>query len=1342
MKKITTFLIMSVLCCSSVFAQTMVETELPTDKMVRIGTAQAEMVPGKWYFVHNTRPVDGQATNPDNFALVGGIPNTIGGFVEDKGTTQVGLSSLTTVESAMSDEGVSIEEYKSRIVRFVAVEGKEGAFNVQFGTGNWFSAAPADGTVSNNQYIAGLAGEYNFYLVKNVEGEPNTAGRFAWNKYNMGSRVDVNKKATLVTFWSSGELTSENLDNKTHLEERGDAGIVGNNVWQIYDIEVLGEVDHYQQAVNSLVGLSVEITSIEEGQFLFDLIDGINVGNSYGNYKKEYVDAFLALNEEVEELMYSYELDGIDALKEKYPTADDIISLTNNYRKAYNDVINNKVPTSLINVASGYYTINSMMEWFENVTDTVFYTQEQADSVNNANGFTEGVEGYVVAGDVLGTVTNKIVAPIKSLCSRDNNGKRQVAWGTKEPKADYLWKIEAVEGKPTEYRLINMFDGTTFTSIATSTNVPLVSNDTATVCFDWREDNAVAPFTGDSVTSFSIRCSNQAEGGSIYAHCGGHASGAGKQGWIVGWSDAPATRWYLSSVDEATANQWIAEGDVSAQFAAKISKADSIASVVSAQILIAKDESSNVSEADSVVTDPSQFYSNKTVIDGTNGLPAAVTTPEETYALLIDGNSNTYWVSDWQNAAPKHTHYLQVEAPETFDGVYAVKLLRRTVNGNHVTKLAVRGYDENNPELTFEDGEDFGVINLPFGGKGETVVSTAFTANGKAFVRFYFEESVAAVAGGAANQGFFHACEFNVLKATVSTNATTTQYEVRKAEIQALEAAVAAWDEKGYSADSIALMEDETFNSTYEALIAAYDAWSKVYVDPSALRTAIATLPSSDLFVIGSNPGQWKEVSTAISEITTRAKEYDNSGKYTPAESQALIDAIEEAISATFASANKVETGKWYRFKFPSEEMYDTYKWNKSGAKNLHNEVADMTTSPALFGKTVAVGTGVITYHDFLNEEGESDTLAIYSVEESNEWYDGDQLYFFEDAEFSEGEDLFQFIAATDTSYVIQNKATGLFLRNGHPATLSAIPSYWNVDAIGAGANAIGSTDIFGVRGNFMHGQRSDNALVTWNANTVSSNSMIMIEEVEAVIEAPSNEYQKKIWPGMVNMITMPVEISVVDGATAYGAELVLAEDTSIVLKSIVSETISAGTPFILIAEAADEYVTKAESLEEKASQIYEEKGQYGRVERQLANSLLNDEYAVVTMEHGMEVDTIIKPMLSMVGTFKSVEIPAGKGVVAEENGFKHTYRNTTIGAYSAYIASDFNPESEDILSSLEIKIEGEIESSVNEVLSNVAKTGNIYTVGGQYVGKGNINTVNNLPSGIYIVNGVKVIKR
>ena len=200
--------------------------------------------------------------------------------------------------------------------------------------------------------------------------------------------------------------------------------------------------------------------------------------------------------------------------------------------------------------------------------------------------------------------------------------------------------------------------------------------------------------------------------------------------------------------------------------------------------------------------------------------------------------------------------------------------------------------------------------------------------------------------------------------------------------------------------------------------------------------------------------------------------------------------------------------------------------------------------------------------------------------------------------------------------------------------------------------------------------------------------------------------------------------------------------DTTVVLKAIASETISAGTPFIMIADLNGEYTTTSDRLKQIASQICGTQGKYGKNEQALANTQLNDEYALVEMDHGMEVDTVVTELLGLQGTMKAVTVAPGKAVVVNENGFAHLRLQTSMAAYSAWLTADFDPKSADVLSTLEINIEGSVETGITEVLDKVAKSGNIYNAAGQLVGKGNINTVNNLPAGIYIVNGVKVTKK
>ena len=894
-----------------------------------------------------------------------------------------------------------------------------------------------------------------------------------------------------------------------------------------------------------------------------------------------------------------------------------------------------------------------------------------------------------------------------------------------------------------------MANGKTHISITQSNNSKLQLNDTATVCFDWRNDEQEVIFADaegnevtDTVVAFNIRSSNQAEGAYNYFHCGSHSSGAGTGSWIVGWADGGATRWYMTPVDEATAEEWMFGPE--AQLRAMIEKGDSIANAFPAQLKIATDLVGPMT--DKPVASAENFYSPY-------HCPA-----EGQIAQLFDGtynNTGNFWHSNWQSnnsyaySNVNGTNYFVVEDINgDINGSLVIKVARRPVANDHLTELTV--YGTNDAYVLDDDlanikagGEELyewtelGVLSTPYGSGSEFITSNDIEFEGQyKFYKFLATKTTN-------NRGYFHMGEFQLYPVSKDKLYPTTQYDVRKAEADALSAAIAVWNEKAFAADSLELLQDETFAAAYETIVAAAEAWGKVYVDPAALRAAIAAAPAENLFVIGNNPGQWKEGTVTPGTTVAAAEAYNAAGAYTPAESEAHIEAIAKAEADIWAAANKIETGKWYRFKFPSEEMYETYGWDKTGAKATINAY-EIQNSPELFGKTLAVGKGLTTYEPYINDAGNEDTATVYSVEVSEEWFDGDNLYFFEDAEFEDGEDLFQFIQDTDSSYTIQNKATGLFVRGGHPVTLSAIPSYFDGKAIGAGVNLIGWTDVLGTRQqSYLHAQRQDNRLVTWNSTNLASNSMLLIEEVEAVTEAPATEYTTKLWPGKVYTYTMPVDVKVLEGATAYGAELSMEEnDTTIVLKAIEAETISAGTPFIMIADLAGEYTTTSDRLKQIASQVLADAGKYGKNEQALANTLLNNEYALVEMDHGMEVDTVVTELLGLQGTMKAVTVAPGKAVVANENGFAHLRLQTSMAAYSAWLTADFDPKSTDVLSTLEINIDGSVETGITEVLDKVAKSGNIYNAAGQLVGKGNINTVNNLPAGIYIVNGVKVTKK
>ena len=92
MKKITSFLMMLLLCCTSVFAQGATEY---VDKLIRIVTVHTEMVPGKWYFLHTPRNQNQNATAEDY--AIDGIIQAKGGLVYDN-TSNVSVSTTTVID--------------------------------------------------------------------------------------------------------------------------------------------------------------------------------------------------------------------------------------------------------------------------------------------------------------------------------------------------------------------------------------------------------------------------------------------------------------------------------------------------------------------------------------------------------------------------------------------------------------------------------------------------------------------------------------------------------------------------------------------------------------------------------------------------------------------------------------------------------------------------------------------------------------------------------------------------------------------------------------------------------------------------------------------------------------------------------------------------------------------------------------------------------------------------------------------------------------------------------------------------------------------------------------------
>ena len=253
----------------------------------------------------------------------------------------------------------------------------------------------------------------------------------------------------------------------------------------------------------------------------------------------------------------------------------------------------------------------------------------------------------------------------------------------------------------------------------------------------------------------------------------------------------------------------------------------------------------------------------------------------------------------------------------------------------------------------------------------------------------------------------------------------------------------------------------------------------------------------------------------------------------------------------------------------------------------------------------------------------------------------------------------------------------------------------------GQGLFALGGGLPVEARGLHLHAQVANNTLVTWDVDYPGSRSGFLIEEVEDVQEDYDGiAFNMGVRVGEVNAYCFPVALAAVDGQmyTVSGVE-----EQKVTLVPIAHA--SAGRPFIYVNGDTEGY----------------------EAEDELEPAQFHHFYDVVTAP---QTDALLK------GTFASTLVGAG-AIVAEGNALVVSKRsNTTVAANSAYIADE---EPYDLNAEIAVVIDAEGQDGIQTALANVSRSGDIFTIDGRRVGKGNLNRLKNLGRGIYILNGTKV---
>ncbi|MGN1256587.1 MAG: hypothetical protein ACI4UA_05425, partial [Bacteroidaceae bacterium] len=623
-------------------------------------------------------------------------------------------------------------------------------------------------------------------------------------------------------------------------------------------------------------------------------------------------------------------------------------------------------------------------------------------------------------------------------------------------------------------------------------------------------------------------------------------------------------------------------------------------------------------------------------------------------------------------------------------GTYQLYRLRRNTANDHMIRTSLYG---TNDEAALQETADTNWtlicdnVSTPWQSGQKDVYSQPFTITEPyKYLRFYEEDAT-----DNRNQGYTNCGHYATFQLYPSVKNKTSQFEGMGEVATRLDNIVAAYP----SLDMDALTVEQ-----YNELVEAYEAVTALLVDPTNLRNTIASnLKIPSYVVVGENPGYWatNETGLALENILKEATAYDDAGKYTQEQNDKYVEDILAAKAAIYSSAIGVDTNKWYHFQFDSEENFDANQWSKNSIPN-----------GTLYDQRIAAGVRVD---------------GVGSVLESDQVVPGTELYYFSDDQVTnEYASQFRFVPLTDSTYAIQNRASGLFIyrkpltTNGN-ISLQWSPSAFTVKPIGYGQNVLYMTHIDGTTISYPHlnaWESTCSFVGTWDDSQPGCNSGYLIMPVEDVdLESYKPERVINRLAGDVTPICLPYDVAT-DFGSVYMPVGCFEQDGASFLGLVnMSGEIEAGTPFFVIPE-----------------------GQYDGVAAE-------DVYLYL----GNKMTAQPKSQAGMYGTFMDKWIGTGyvcfKGNEAKGIEGVDTGRNFSVPAYSAYLAYGEVTKPADVECDLAIQINGNFTdwTSISNTIQNVAKRGNVYDLNGQLLRQNaTLNDVKTMGRGLYIINGVKVL--
>ena len=705
---------------------------------------------------------------------------------------------------------------------------------------------------------------------------------------------------------------------------------------------------------------------------------------------------------------------------------------------------------------------------------------------------------------------------------------------------------------------------------------------------------------------------------------------------------------------------------------------------------------------------------------------------EGTYeALTSEGwEYGTYFHSAWGTAfepSISKNHYLVAELEQDATGDILVKVAKRGTGNDFPTQFAVYGankFNKENPNATewkFQGLADVNyadsvAVTYNNGDKDPVTIPNAvgiaamhldgsYTYIKLAATKTLFNEVTKPYdKTDPEKRGFFALAKLNIWEAA---EPVVKSYTPELQDVQKTNEAVITELQKQIEAAGKQVADSSATDDQIASLQAALDAFNNNYPDPSRVTTALAEASSiynaaSSKGLIGDKLAQYP---TAVAEkLANVIAKYQSFNSVKLADINAAVEEINATVAEFKASIKLPEAGKFYTLRSASKK-YEKGSNGVSYRGIIYSASNDATTE-------VTNDVTPVRYYRMNNASTIQDSASFADADFTKLQ---DTINIADDARL-----VWKAEASANGQITFRNLATGMYLTGADGKIYQSIKATpINVEGIApetfrfnAGKNENGVTM-------YMNTRAVSNTIVTWN-DTTDQNSNFFIEEVAKDKIATQSFYLANVKEGQFYAGTFAVDIDPTDGfITPYkvigvnGDKLVLGE---------YKDVVEAGTPFIYSVGLV---ITTAGGQETK----------FGFTQVVTANDLTEGNYTYET-----------KNVNGLQGVLtEAVTIPAGKAYINNSGAVAVAPEaGAAIAANGAYFYGDASTTAEKGDESLELgKMVGNALTGIDatKVIVLPAKV-DVYSIDGKLLRQGvkSSNAAKNLPAGVYVIGGQKVL--